>query len=176
MRKITVFVAAAAFTLLAGCGTLRSEELNPLPNKERTPGVTNPDITQENIHDTICAHGVWTTKSIRPPVKYTNQLKRKQIEEYGYEDSNPKLYEEDHLIPLTLGGNPRDPRNLWPQPYTGEYGAHQKDKLENQLNVEVCAGVMTLKEGQECIAKDWVACFRKLFEGDWGANAKERGN
>ena len=26
-------------------------------------------------------------------------------------------YQEDHLISLELGGNPTDPRNLWPEPY-----------------------------------------------------------
>ena len=31
----------------------------------RSPGVLNPDITQQNIAATICKHG-WT-KTIRPP-------------------------------------------------------------------------------------------------------------
>ena len=47
----------------------------------RTPGVLNPDVTQETINATICVHG-WT-KTIRPPTSYTNELKRKQLREYG---------------------------------------------------------------------------------------------
>ena len=32
-----------------------------------------------------------------------------QMREYGDADTNPKDYEEDHLIPLEIGGNPTDP-------------------------------------------------------------------
>jgi hypothetical protein len=52
----------------------------------RTPGVTNPDIMQDNIGETICNPG-WSTKSIRPPASYTNILKVEQIREYGYSDT-----------------------------------------------------------------------------------------
>jgi hypothetical protein len=33
-------------------------------------------------------------------------------------------YELDHLIPLELGGS-NDLRNLWPQPFEGEWNAHK---------------------------------------------------
>jgi len=52
-----------------------------LPDRTRTPGVANPDVTQDNIDQTICVSG-WT-KKIRPPTNYTNELKRQQIVEYG---------------------------------------------------------------------------------------------
>ena len=81
------------------------------PNPSLTPGASDPDITQDNIEDTIC-NSRWSTRSIRPPVHYTDQLKREQLREYGYADTNPRDYEEDHLIPLELGGNPTDPKNL----------------------------------------------------------------
>src|SRR5215470_2592162 len=48
------------------------------PDPARTPGVANPDITQDNIADNICNTN-WSTKSIRPPVSYTNPLKRQQM-------------------------------------------------------------------------------------------------
>src|SRR5207248_867932 len=47
----------------------------------RTPGVLNPDVTQATIRSTICTHG-WTA-TIRPPVEYTNALKRTQMRAYG---------------------------------------------------------------------------------------------
>jgi hypothetical protein len=134
-----------------------------LPNPTRTPGATNPDITQENIRETICNHGHWSTKSIRPPASYTNKLKREQIAEYGYDDTSMKDYEEDHLIPLTVGGNPRDPKNLWPEPWDGDYGAHIKDKLENQLNKMVCDGSLTLKEAQTAIRTNWIEAYKKYI-------------
>ena len=44
-----------------------------LPTHTLTPGATNPDVTQDNINNTICVSG-WT-KTIRPTTKYTNDLK-----------------------------------------------------------------------------------------------------
>jgi hypothetical protein len=109
----------------------------------RTPGVLNPDVTQANIRSTICRHG-WTA-TIRPPTSYTNELKLKQMRRYG-ETGSPADYQEDHLISLELGGDPTDPRNLWPEPYPR---ASQVDQIENGLNAEVCSGKLTLAEAQQ---------------------------
>jgi hypothetical protein len=108
----------------------------------RSPGVLNPDVTQANIDSTICMHG-WT-RTIRPPTSYTNDLKRKQMREYGVGGSLSD-YQEDHLISLELGGHPTDLRNLWPQPYPR---ASEVDSIENELNAKVCAGDLTLEEAQ----------------------------
>ena len=54
-------------------------------------------------------------------------------------------YQEDHLISLELGGNPTDPRNLWPEPYPR---AADVDRIENELNAKVCSGELTLAEAQ----------------------------
>jgi hypothetical protein len=107
-----------------------------------TPGALNPDVTQANIHETICVHG-WT-KTIRPPVEYTNPLKLKQMRLYGLTGS-PRDYQEDHLISLELGGDPRDPRNLWPEPYPR---ASKVDTIENELNTKVCSGKLSLADAQ----------------------------
>jgi len=109
----------------------------------RTPGVVNPDVTQEDIASTICVHG-WT-RTIRPPTDYTNALKVKQMREYGVGGS-PSRYQEDHLISLELGGHPTDVRNLWPEPYPR---AAEMDSIENELNAKVCTGDMSLDEAQQ---------------------------
>jgi hypothetical protein len=109
----------------------------------RTPGVLNPDVTQANIRSTVCRHG-WTS-TIRPPTDYTNDLKRKQMRQYG-EIGSLSDYQEDHLISLELGGDPTDPRNLWPEPYPR---AAEVDKIENELNAEVCSGQLTLAQAQQ---------------------------
>ena len=109
----------------------------------RTPGVTNPDVTQANIRTTICKHG-WTS-TVRPPVEYTNALKRKQMPLYG-ETGPLSGYQEDHLISLELGGNPTDPRNLWPEPYPR---ASAVDQIENELNAKVCDGSLSLHDAQD---------------------------
>jgi len=108
----------------------------------RTPGVLNPDVTQASIRSTICTHG-WTA-TIRPPVDYTNALKRTQMRAYG-ETGPASAYQEDHLISLELGGDPTDPRNLWPEPYPR---AAAVDRIENELNAAVCGGRLSLQDAQ----------------------------
>jgi hypothetical protein len=111
-------------------------------DRARTPGVLNPDVSQANIRSTICTRG-WTS-TIRPPVSYTDALKKKQMLQYG-ETGSLSDYQEDHLISLELGGSPTDPRNLWPEPYPR---ASQMDQIENELNAEVCGGHLTLAQAQ----------------------------
>lgn len=108
----------------------------------RTPGVLNPVVTQATIGTTICTSG-WT-RTIRPPVEYTNALKRRQMRAYR-EPGPASAYQEDHLISLELGGDPTDPRNLWPEPYPR---AAAVDEIENELNTKVCSGALTLADAQ----------------------------
>jgi hypothetical protein len=108
----------------------------------RTPGVLNPAVRQETIDTTICMSG-WT-RTVRPPTGYTSALKVEQMREYGLGGS-PSDYQEDHLISLELGGHPTDRRNLWPEPHPR---AEQVDRIENELNRQVCSGEITLAEGQ----------------------------
>jgi hypothetical protein len=133
------------------------------PDPRLTPGVANAAVTPATIARTICARG-WTA-TIRPPASYTTALKRQQIAEYGYADKALAHYEEDHLISLELGGDPRDPANLWPEPYTARLadgtpvGARVKDLLENRLNDLVCSGDMPLATAQHLIATDWIGAW-----------------
>ena len=120
-----------------------------LPNSSATPGATNSAVTQANIQSTICISGY--TKTIRPPASYTTALKIRQLSTLPYSafnDLNTRDFEEDHLISLELGGNPTDPKNLWPEPYASTTGARVKDRLENALHVLVCNGSLTLKTAQ----------------------------
>jgi hypothetical protein len=108
-----------------------------------TPGVLNPAVTQSTIRSTVCRHGF--TSEIRPPVSYTNGLKQRGVRAYHLRGP-PSAYQEDHLISLELGGNPTDPRNLWPEPYPR---ASAVDRIENELNAEVCSGRLTLRQAQD---------------------------
>ena len=124
-----------------------------LPDPHCTPGVVDPAITQDNIHQTICVSG-WTS-TVRPPVSYTEPLKLQQIKLYGYTDTNPADYEEDHFIPLELGGHPTDQQNLWPEPAKISNGFYQKDLVENKLHSEVCSGQISLHDAQVEIITNW---------------------
>ena len=136
-----------------------------LPNHDLTPGAINPAATQDNLESTVCKPG-WA-KSVRPPSAYTSALKLAQIIEYGYADRSPSHYQEDHLVPLELGGAPRDRRNLWPEPNTitladgTSIGSKEKDDLEDKLHDEVCEGSMLLVDAQLSIARDWVAAWER---------------
>jgi hypothetical protein len=147
-----------------GVATSPTERAGPAdiyPIASITPGATNPDITQANIGETIC-NPHWSTKSVRPPEEYTYRLKREQIGQYGDSDTDLRDYEEDHLIPLELGGNPSDPKNLWPEAYStsiADGGAKAKDKVENYLHDQVCSGEMPLAEAQQRIATDWYRVY-----------------
>ena len=124
-----------------------------LPDPVCTPGAADPRVTQATIGSTICVSGYTTT--VRPPATYTNALKIDQMKAYGFTGA-PSDYEEDHLIPLEVGGDPRDPRNLWPEPRRSIGGrAEDKDTVENALHADVCAGRISLAEAQRRIATDW---------------------
>lgn len=169
------------------------EAIYPLP--DQTPGFANPDITQQNIADTIC-NPKWSTSSIRPPASYTTALKEEQMAgEYGDtvddpdkqcmpNSNNKACYEEDHLISLEVGGHPRDPRNLWPEAYDTtvnghRVGAREKDTVENYIHDAVCFDVpesrrgsrvpphasITLQRGQQILATDWYGCYLSLQQG-----------
>ena len=141
--EIILFATAAALLLaaLARCGGGRPQAV-VRASWSLTPGVLNPQVTQSTIAATICRSG-WT-RTVRPPVSYTNDLKRRQLRQYGLRGP-PSAFQEDHLISLELGGNPTDPRNLWPEPYPR---ASAVDRIENELNHRVCTGSLTLAEGQ----------------------------
>jgi hypothetical protein len=137
------------------CGITKKEAATDIV----LPGVYNPNVTQDNINQTICVKG-WTA-TIRPPESYTEALKKKQMDALGL-PGKPEEYEEDHFIPLELGGHPTDPNNLWPQLWdiTNPCSAHIKDKDENDFREAVCASKQTLAAARTAIADKWEHCKR----------------
>jgi len=115
-------------------------------------------VTQANIFSTICSRGY--TATVRPPVDVTDRIKHDEMAAYGLTGQRLGDYELDHLVALELGGAPTDVANLWPEPWTGDGNAHEKDAVENFLNHEVCRGTMQLAEAQRAIATNWLAVYR----------------
>ena len=146
--RSALFAAAVALALLAAVlwlrGGLGGGRAGPtvLADPVLTPGVLSAAVTQASIRSTMCRRG-WT-RTVRPPTDYTNALKLRQLREYRLRGP-PSAYQEDHLISLELGGDPTDPRNLWPEPYPR---ASDVDRIENDLNARVCSGELTLAEAQ----------------------------
>ena len=136
-----------------------------LADPRRTPGATNPRVTQATIHSTICVVG-YTTR-IRPSEYYTEKLKFHQLDS-GYNlhgDTNAAHYEEDHLIPLEVGGSASSVKNLWPEPRTITWGASRKDVLENALHALVCDGTVSLARAQRVFTTNWIAGYRRYVHG-----------
>ena len=135
-----------------------------LPNHRVTPGMADERVTQENLNQTICSftRPSWS-KSNRPPSSYTSNLKKIQITQYGYSEISPAYYEEDHLIPISIGGAPHSPKNLWPQPRNTitEWSAEKKDRLEFALFKAVCKGEVKLVDAQQDISFNWIKAYEK---------------
>lgn len=160
---LTVGILISATLGLAACGAATYSESSGLPNIKLTPGAINPSVSQTNIRSTICVSG-WTA-TVRPPVTYTNQLKYNQLHS-GYNlngDLNMKDYEEDHIVPLEVGGNPSSPLNLFPEPRNIRLGSYVKDQLENRIHQLVCSGQLSLKAGRAVFLTNWEKGYQKYM-------------
>jgi len=145
----------------AGTCAARGAPGGVLPDRACTPGALDRHVTQANLASTVCRPGGYT-KSVRPPVAVTRVEKRAALVAYG--DTGPSSnYELDHLVPLSLGGSPNSPANLWPQPGSAP---NAKDKLEGALLDLVCSDRMPLAEAQQAIATDWVTAYRQVLGRD----------
>jgi hypothetical protein len=170
MRPI---LAAVALLLTVGCGPSSPQEaavaalpvgscharhVNPAdpqawePDVACTPGATDGGLTFTQLCPV--AH----TDTVRPPSSYTSRLKVQQMRAYGFTDP-VSAHEEDHLIPLSLGGSPRDPLNLWPEPHGSP---NAKDRVENAAHDAVCTGRIELWDAQGRIATDWYGLGKYL--------------
>ena len=139
-------------TTLSPASAVQCHVMEGKADRRCTPGALNPDVTQDTIHQTICIKG-WTA-TVRPPVSYTDALKRKQMVQYG-ETGSLSGYEEDHEINLGIGGAPYNPANIWPEPRTDSHPAAEKDKEEVYLQRRVCTGTVTLAAAQAKMFADW---------------------
>src|SRR4051794_25130807 len=107
---VTVAAVAAAVGYAAHTSPVRAGYAQP-------PGGTDPRVTQANIQDTICVSGY--TAKVRPSASYTSALKAQQMKA-RHLPGVPADYEEDHAIPLEVGGDPVSDINLWPELYAGD--------------------------------------------------------
>jgi hypothetical protein len=123
-----------------------------LPDSTVTPGVVR----------TTSAHEICMSTFRTGPFRNTTQSEKNKVyAEYGVTRNKGICAggcEVDHLIPLELGGLD-DIRDLWPQPSQPAPAFHEKDKLENYLHRQVCAGKMALTDAQAIIRTDWYAAY-----------------
>jgi hypothetical protein len=130
-----------------------------LPVSSLTPGVST-ELTEEEI----CSR-----KWGKDARHVTAAMKKTVFKIYGMKgntcksDRHGRRCEIDHLISRELGGADAI-KNLWPQPYgTSPWNATRKDKLENRLHQEVCAGRLPLKDAQEALVSDYRIAYVRYF-------------
>lgn len=143
--------------LIAGMATA-----GDLPNLHTTPGVVRTGLSKA----TIC-----TIKWGKDERHVTQKMKRQVFSFYGYTGyddprcvpAGKRTCEIDHLISRELGGAD-DVNNLWPQAYgTSPWNALLKDKLENRLHKEMCAGHISLKTARGMLVNDWRKAYKKYY-------------
>lgn len=105
-----------------------------VPDHQLTPGMVRGLTTVQ-----ICA-----TKWGKDERHVSKKDRAQVFAAYGISVDQRHLYVIDHLIPREIGGAD-DQRNLWPQL---EVESHQKDRLERQMNIQLCAGRISLEEAQ----------------------------
>ena len=145
------------------CCAAAPTSADDLPDATKTPGLAKPGLSKA----TVCA-----TKWGKDERFVTPAMKAKAFNLYGYSgyhdarcvpDSHGKTCEIDHLISREVGGAD-DVSNLWPQAYgSTPWNAHLKDKLENRLHKEMCAGNITLQEARDSLTNDWRVAYRKYY-------------
>jgi hypothetical protein len=124
-----------------------------LPDPKYTPGAT---LTHDST--VVCQ------KAYAGRVRNVSEATKKQVFRlYGIDPNQSAHFEVDHLISLELGGS-NDIHNLWPQPYSPAPGAHEKDKLEDHLHTEVCAGKITLTDAQHLISTNWYVAWKGISQ------------
>jgi hypothetical protein len=133
----------------------------PLPDRRCTPGARNPKVNPSTLRRTICKAGF--TASIRPPSSITAAEKRANAVSYNFRGSLRQA-EYDHLIPLELGGDPNDPRDLWVEPPSPGHKPSQgfrnpKDTVERKARLLVCRGRVPLAAMQRAIALNWATAL-----------------
>ena len=133
-----------------------------IPDLAKTPGAVRPGLTKTRI----CS-----IKWGMDERHVTEAMKRQVFAAYGYTgNDDPRCVpagkrrcEIDHLVSRELGGAD-EVSNLWPQAYgTRPWNAVLKDKLENRLHKEMCAGHISMKQARDMITNDWRVAYKRYY-------------
>lgn len=156
---LVIAFGAASITALpaASCPEHQAAVAASLPDARYTPGAVLANVTTEDV----CRAGY--SEDARGSV--SGGLRRKILGNYGGADQWARgTYELDHLVPVELAGA-TSAANLWPQRITakGTWGAKQKNRIENRLKRDVCAGVLTLDQAQKEIRTNWIGAYKSRF-------------
>lgn len=134
--------------LAAVLSLISSGGISDLPNPSLTPGaIADTDV---NI---VCSRGY--SKLHRPPEDVSHNLKLQAMDRYHIPHSRISEFELDALVPICLGGDHYNQKNLWLQPWAS---AHYKDR---EMEIPACKRVCTSRDQRLLIQ------YQKQFMLDW---------
>lgn len=146
-------LACVLLAEIALCAAPLSAAELATPNPQLTPGaIASHDIAE------VCAKEA----SGRYTYSRTHRVwhdKAGTLAKYGIPRSQGRLYEDDDLVPLCIGGD-ADPRNHWPMRWDD---AELKDELEREVCIRVCdLHTMSLDDAQRLFLGDWRQAYRMI--------------
>ncbi len=158
----------------SGTGSGGSAVSSPVNSGNHQWGVqtkTSGCVAQGALEDAACTPGAIISTATKAQicqsgyassVRNVPQSEKDQVyAEYGITHHSTGQYEVDHLVSLELGGS-NDISNLWPEAASPKPGFHEKDKVENYLHDQVCAGAISLPQAQQQIATNWLTIYNQM--------------
>jgi hypothetical protein len=168
LKQMQVARTVPAFVVLLLSSTLASAQqsqckLGDLP--DQSPECT-PGLVAATDQADVCSR-VGGTYSQRHRLSQNPQTKKEVLSRYDVPMSDAHLYEDDHDLPLCLGGSDSI-QNRWPELLQGKWNAHIKDKLEAEACREVCDNEVSLAEAQSWFLTpaNWEASYCHVFPSD----------
>jgi hypothetical protein len=161
---LVLFFSAGAFDALGSQAWAAELPPPPLtaaaiePKIKITPKITSKNY-QNNLPQTLCVGG---QVSSAHSSDFSGKSGKLQLCKFSYMGTSSKNYEEIRLAPPSVGGNPSDPRNLWPKRQISAWDAAQKERGKFVTSRMVCTQEITLAEIQQAISANLIEVWKKL--------------
>lgn len=147
MRLVALVLLATACAGQSTATPSPTPSPTPVATNRPIPAVTPGGVTAATKTD-VCTPG-WAQRHRRT---LTKAQKAKLLAAYRL-PAGVKVVEWDHLVPLELGGG-NGVKQVWPMLDRAE--VLRKDRLEDRLHAEVCAGSLRLGVAQERSREYWL--------------------
>jgi hypothetical protein len=175
--KVTIHAVLLTLLLVTAVMSLPGQEARYghhgaylLPDRGVTPGVVDASLVADTskrphrvdgVEHNICAPD-FRTPPFRVATK-SDSIKKKVCAAYGITLGCPGPdYELDDLGPIEAGFK-NVQANLWPQPIAqARVKDHQVEDTLGGPRGLICQGKISLKDAQNCIVTDWVACGARV--------------
>lgn len=151
--KNTIFASLCLLGTLSALAIAEPAERD-IPDPHITPG----EVASSDFSD-VCGKVDGLTYSKRHRLSQTPETKRDVFAAYHVPWSDARLYEDDHIIPLCLGGADTH-ANRWPQHHDGVWNSQKKDDLETYACHAVCySHSVNLPVAQSWFTPDWRVAY-----------------